>query len=272
MVRPNSQRESYKTTKHSQQKHVLCKQPLLSIYHAICTISFTVQICQPSVLSYVMFSRGTAEGGVGGTQRILTAAWADRWRGECHHCVPDRWAHRARCPNRCCRVDPMDSPAVPDDCSTAVAVPRPAWMMMRPTHRWLHYLRLHQIGDCCEVAPLAVPVAAAAVQLRFRIQLSAVAAVGRRPRPIHLIVLLTHPNDPTFLYFTNRFLIFGSSILFSECTRRIFVYCVVLVCVFVCVFGVARGTTVVVVDEVVVSDRRGQIRFNCIGWGGWNEK
>lgn len=199
---------------------MLCKQPLLSIYHAICTLSCTVQICQPSVLSYVMFS-SSIEGRVCGRHRILTAAWADRWRGECHHCVPDRWAHRARCPSRCCRVDPMDSPAVPDDCSTAVAVPRPAWMM-RPTHRWLHCLRLHQTGDCCVVALLAVPVAAA-VQLRFRIQLSAVAAVGRRPRPIHLIVLLTHPNDPTFLYFTDRFLIFGSSILFSECTRRIFV-------------------------------------------------
>lgn len=40
----------------------------------------------------------------------------------------------------------------------------------------------------------------------------------------------------------------------------------------VCVFCVARGTTVVVVVEVVVSDRGGQIRFDCIGWGGWNEK
>lgn len=134
----------------------------------------------------------------------------------------------------------MDLRAVPDDCSTAVAVPRPAWMMMmttmRPIHRWLHYRRQHPTDDCCVAAPLAVPIAAAAaVQHRIQIQLSVAAAVGRRPRPIHLIVLLTHPNDPTFLYFTDRF-----QQVFGMHTEDLLGVCVCVCCVYlgVCVLHV----------------------------------
>lgn len=241
----------------------LCIYILQKIYIYIYVLELCIS-ATPSVLSYVCFRR-VSKGRVARLV-VLTAAWADRWRAGCHRYVPDRWARRVRCPNRCCRVDPVDSPAVPDDCSTAVAVPRPAWMMMmttmRPIHRWLHYRRQHPTDDCCVAAPLAVPIAAAAVQLRIQIQLSVAAAVGRRPRPIHLIVLLTHPNDPTFLYFTDRF----DQVFFIEMHTEDFVVCCcvcgvccVSVCVCVCVC-VARGTTVVVV--VVVSDRGGgQIRF-----------
>lgn len=157
----------------------------------------------------------------------------------------------------------MDLRVVPDDCSTAVAVPRPAWMMMmttmRPIHRWLHYRRQHPTDDCSLAAPLAVPIAAAAVQHRIQIQLSVAAAVGRRPRPIHLIVLLTHPNDPTFLYFTDRF-----QQVFEMHTEDFWVN----VCVYLCVVCVCCTWYHICCCCSCIGSGRGA---NSIR-GGWNEK
>lgn len=187
---------------------------------------------------------------------LLTAVWADRWPVVCRRCVPDRWARPVRCPSRCCRVDPKDLPADRDDCSTAMAMRLPAsrttMMTMRLRHRWLHCQR--PIVDCCVAAPPAVP---AVVHLLL---LSVAAAVGRRPRPIHLIVLLTHPNDPTgicfffrifFSYFTKDF--FGSSFSNSHGGFLCVVLCsVCVVCSVVCVCVCLHVVPTVIVVVVVV--------------------
>lgn len=165
--------------------------------------------------------------------RILTAAWADRWPAVCHRSWPDRWAHLARYPNRCCPADPADSPAVPDDCYPAGAALLPA--LMRNRRMRIRWKTGRSTGDYSVAAPLAAPAAAAAGIPESRL-LSVAAAVGRRPRPIHLIVLLTHPNDPTvFTIHLFSFLRFQGAEEDFVC-----VWCCVVLCVW-CLLCILLG-------------------------------
>jgi hypothetical protein len=114
---------------------------------------------------------------------LLTVVLVDHWPAMYHHFVCFRLVRPRHCHYSNYQLDPTDSRAVNDDdcCCCCCCYYWNYWALVQPVCRW--HSR-DAAGDCC----------VAALQAELGVVAAVMTAVGKRRRPIHLVVQPTCPN------------------------------------------------------------------------------